>query len=148
MFIEDDLIKFLKSSCLLNANCIYITDLNNVKCVCNKNFKKLNNAISKQLLQIILDIEISDGLKYFIINEKNKIIPIFENLSLNLDYNFEIILPIWFDDHIHGTLIFKSCTKNFNEENLKIAKKTEEFTIKYFIKQVDKNYRKGEKANE
>ena len=94
MFIEDDLIKFLKSSCLLNANCIYITDLNNVKCVCNKNFKKLNNAISKQLLQIILDIEISDGLKYFIINEKNKIIPIFENLSLNLDYNFEIILPI------------------------------------------------------
>ena len=149
MFIEDDLIKFLKSSCSLKANCIYITDLNNVKCVCDKNFKKLNNAISKQLLQIILDMEILGGSEHFIIiNEKSKIIPIFESTILNIDYNSEIIFPIWFDDHIHGTLIFTNINKDISENYLKLAKQTQEFIIEYFIRQINKNYRKEESTNE
>ena len=149
MFIEDDLIQFLRTVYLTSKSCVYITNLDNVKCVCDKNFKKCDNVISKQLLRIILDMEISNCSESFIIiNEKNKFIPIFEDNSLNINWNSEIIFPIWFDDHIHGTLIFTSFNKEVSKEHIKYAKRTQEFIIEYFIKQINKNYRKEESANE
>ena len=116
MFIEDDLIQFLRTVYLTSKSCVYITDLDNAKCVCDKDFMKFDTAISKQLLQIILDMEILGGSEHFIIiNEKSKIIPIFESTILNIDYNSEIILLIWFDDHIHGILIFTNFNKDISE---------------------------------
>ena len=149
MFIDNYLIKLLKSIHSTTKFRIYITDLDKAKCVCDADFVELNNPISKQLLRIILSIEIlgnSDSL--IIISEKSKIIPIFEENPLNIDYDSGIILPIWFDDHIQGTLIFTSFIKDISEKDIKFAKQTQEFITEYFIKQINENYGKGEFTNE
>lgn len=149
MFIDDDLINYLKSSYSLGGNCIYITDLDNVKGFCSSNFEKYDNPISRKLLRIILDIELSSSPdSVIIINDKNNIIPIFEDTSLNTNWNAQIILPIWFDDHIQGTLIFTNFHKTFHLKHLEFAKITQQFIKKYLIKQINKNYVEEEQANE
>lgn len=149
MIIDDDLINYLKSSYLLGGNSIYITDLDNVKGFCSGNFEKFDNPISRKLLRIMLDMELASCSESFIIiNEKNKIIPIFEDSSLNTAWNAQIILPIWFDDHIQGSLIFTNFHKNFHEKHLEFAKITQNFVKKFLLQQINKNYLKEETFDE
>lgn len=148
MFINDDLINYLKNSYLLGGNCIYITDLDNVKGLFTSSYEKFDNPISKKLLRLILDVELSSNSESFtIINGKDNIIPIFEDNSLNIDWNAQIILPIWLDDHIQGTLIFTNFHKTFNLKHLEFAKITQNFVKKLLLDELNKKY-KEETENE
>lgn len=149
MIIDDDLINCLKGSYLIGGNSIYITDLDNVKGFCSSNFEKFDSPINRKLLRIILDMEISECSESFvIINEKSKIIPIFEDSSLNIDWSSQIILPIWFDDHIQGSLVFTNFHKTLHEKHLEFVKTTQKFIEGILIQQINKNYLKEEHFNE
>lgn len=149
MFIDDDLVNFLKSCYSIGGNCIYITDLENVRGFCQNKFEEFNKPISRELLQTILNISI-DGYSgaFIMINEKNKIIPVFEDSSLNIDWKAQIILPIWYDDSIHGTIIFTNFHKTFHEKHLEFAKITQKFVKTILLKQINKNYIEEEKVDE
>jgi len=142
MVMDNDLISFLKNCYSIGGNCIYITDLENVKGFVSSEFKQFNQPMSKELLQVILDISIEGNEEFScIINEKDKIIPVFENRSLNTDWKAQIIVPIWYDDRIRGTLIFTNFHKTFHEQHLEFAKLTQAFVQKIILKQINQNYK-------
>lgn len=148
MVINNEMKKFLKDSYSLCKNSIYITDLENVRGFINFEFEEFNKPISRKLLQQILNFSIANSSESFsIMNGKDNIIPIFEDDTLNIDWKSQLLLPIWYDDQIHGTIIFTNYHKTLNFHHLKFAKTTQEFVKEFLIKQTNEEF-KGELKDE
>lgn len=76
---------------------------------------------------------------FFFTNEKSKTIPIFEDKHSNIEWNSQIILPIYLDDRLIGSLIMTSYHKTFYDKHIKLAKTIESFTEKFILEYLNKS---------
>lgn len=138
MCISEPLKKYLKDSVTITGNSFYITNLSNVLFfTSNVNEEDLISPVSKELLEHLLDFSnnIMDiDVSYYFANERNKVIPIFEDKYLNIDWNSQIIYPIYIDDRLFGSLIMTSYHKTFTNKHLTMVETTVQFTEKFIIK--------------
>ena len=147
MFINDSLKDFLASSAKLSNNAFYITDLNNILLFttkCRHNEEKLE--ISRELLEILLDFSnkiLNTTKPYILRNSSNNIVNIIEDRFLNIHWKSQVILPIYIDNSIIGSLIMLNYHQNFSDNDLVFAKTTLSFIEKFILQ---KNTRKEAKV--
>lgn len=141
MWLSENLKSFLDISNSLGGNRIYLTDTYDVLYVGNcTSLDEVNKPISKDILRKLLSLNIEDISNLsFLTNNKKDIIPIYEDPNLNINWNSQIILPVYADDTIFGALIFTNYNKNLCDVHLDFAKTTQYFVNKFILKYLSEN---------
>ena len=143
MWINENLIKFLESSSTISKTNFYISDLKKMRILVmpEKRAELPNKLISREILESLLIIGTGvEQDKYIIINSKNNVIPLFE--EDNEDYVSQIILPIWADNELKGSLIFVSDTRKFDDYDLELARSVQIFIEESIINTINEEYLK------
>lgn len=142
MFVSDKLKNYLKDSAMISGNNFYITSLKNVICfTTSSSCEDMDKPLSRELLENLLDFSnkiLDSDEPFFFTNEKSKTIPIFEDKHSNIEWNSQIILPIYLDDRLIGSLIMTSYHKTFYDKHITLAKTIESFTEKFILEYLNK----------
>ena len=143
MIINKKVINYLKNSCKVTGNCFYITSLDNVEFfLSTTSLRKINKPISKKLTNHLLNfINIKSFNEDLIILEKNKneVTPIFENYN-DINWNSQIIVPLFIDETLIGCLIMVSYYKNFTIKHYTLLKTIKTFVTKLLLESINKKY--------
>lgn len=113
MFLHKKILQKLDKYAKQNDYTIYLTNLDKVLYVSdNLPLIKLKPKTDRELLYKMLMMYMSitqsaDDFKSFYTTKKSQIIPVYKN-DIFENYNTQLILPIYFDDSIFGTVIFSS----------------------------------------
>ena len=146
MWINENLIKFLESSCTISKINFYISDLKKIRVsvVPSKRAEMPNQLISREILESLLVIGTGvEQDKYIMINSKNDIIPMFEENSDDAtNYTSQIILPIWADNELKGSLILVSENRKFDDYDLELARSVQIFIEESIINTINEEYLK------
>ncbi len=127
MYITDNLKSFLKDSSLTSGNSFYITDTKDVKYFASNTIStNINEPINKILLKKICEFEENNKLFYFLFNGKEHILPIMQE-EQDIPWTAQIILPIYRENKLIGTVIMISTYKTFNTKHLEYAQNTRHF---------------------
>ena len=133
MIFEDRFKDFIDISAKLSfGSTIYITDSEKVLYVASKSFSNIENEEISVELKLLGSLLINDYNKDTILSD-GKVIPIYNEKSMNFKYIAQIILPIIIDNKFFGTLINTNDLNYYDELNLRYAKTTLEF-VEIFIR--------------
>jgi len=151
MWLNENLIKFIESSAEISKTNIYVSDLRKIRllAVPTKASKKIDRLVSRELLESLLII--GTGLeqdRYIMTTSKNSTIPLIENESENTENNFvsQIILPIWVDNELKGSLILTSEKRQLDDYDLELAKGIQIFIEESIINSINEEFlKKSEK---
>lgn len=147
MWVTNEVLKSIDAATTLSGNKIFLTDLENVLYVGNANSSDITNVpISRQLLQKFLKFSFTDiESEFYLIKEHKNVIPIYQEEYLNNDWASQIILPIFIDDSIYGSLISVNYYKQFNDKHLEFAKTTQSIIKGHILDLLNKE---GSEINE
>lgn len=142
MKFTDEFKNFIGISAKLSfGSTIYITDLEKILYVDSGLFSSIENKeISIELSSLALLFD-NDHNRNAILND-DKVIPIYNEQSKNSKYITQIILPIFINNKIFGTLINTRDYTYYDEVNLRYAKTTLKF-VEVFIKDSIENNKKN-----
>jgi len=151
MWLNENLIKFIESSAEISKTNIYVSDLRKIRllAVPTKASKKIDRLVSRELLESLLII--GTGLeqdRYIMTTSKNSTIPLIENENENTENNFvsQIILPIWVDNELKGSLILTSEKRQLDDYDLELAKGIQIFIEESIINSINEEFlKKSEK---
>jgi hypothetical protein len=134
MIFQDRFKNFIDISAKLSfGSSIYITDLEKVIYVASESFSNIENKEISVELKALESVFANDYNNKGVILSDNKIIPIYNNQSVEIKYITQIILPIVIDGKFFGTLINTNDSNYYDNVNLRYAKTTLEF-VEIFIR--------------
>ena len=150
MWLNENLIKFIESSAAISKTTIYISDLRRIRLLAEptKASLQLDRLVSRELLESLLVI--GTGLeqdRYIMINSKNSTIPLIEEIDEtdeNTDNNFvsQIILPLWVDNELKGSLVLTSEKRQLDDYDLELAKSIQIFIEESIINSINEEFLK------
>ncbi len=133
MIFQDRFKNFIDISAKLSfGSSIYITDLEKVIYVASESFSNIENKEISVELKALESVFANDYNKDVILCD-NKVIPIYNDRSIEIKYITQIILPIVIDGKFFGTLINTNDSNYYDNVNLRYAKTTLEF-VEIFIR--------------
>lgn len=142
MYLNENLIKFLESSAEISKTTIYISDIKKIRLVTvpNKSAKKLDKLVSRELLESLLIIGTGIEQDRYIVNSKNHIIPLLEDGTEEINFTSQIILPIWADNELQGSLILTSDNRILDDYDLELARSIQMFIEESIINDINEEY--------
>ena len=130
MILNEKTKNFLINSALTCGNTLIITDLEKIIFVSSSSFDQfINQPISNILKQILnhkTDLKIYCNSILF----RYDSLPLSYNKTDNLNYSSQIIIPLFKEESIVGSVIMVSFHKTFNNSNFEYLKTTAEFIQK------------------
>lgn len=149
MWLNDNLIKFLESSGEISKTTIFISDLKKIRLITvpTKPAKKIDKLVSRELLETLLIIGTGfEQDRYLITNSKNSSIPLLENDNEETTYVSQIILPIWVDNELKGSVTLASNKRLLDDYDLELAKSIQIFIEESIINSINEEFlKKSEK---
>ncbi len=142
MYLNDNLIKFLESSAEISKTTIFISDIKKIKLetVPDKSAKKVDKLISRELLESLLIIGTGIEQDRYIINSKNNVIPLLDNEEGEVNFTSQIILPVWADNELQGSLILTSNNRILDDYDLELARSIQIFIEESIINDINEEY--------
>ena len=142
MYLNDNLIKFLESSAEISKTTIFVSDIKKIRIVTvpNKTAKKVDKLVSRELLESLLVIGTGIEQDRYIINSKNNVIPLLDNEGEGIDFTSQIILPVWADNELQGSLILTSNNRILDDYDLELARSIQIFIEESIINDINEEY--------
>lgn len=145
MWLNENLIKFIESSTEISKVRICVSDLKNLRicAVPGQDAVVINKIISRELLESLLII--GTGIeqdKYIITNSKTNSIPLLDNESKRTNYMSQIILPLWADNELKGSLILVSDNRKLDDYDLELARSMQIFIEESIINSINEEFLK------
>lgn len=148
MWLNDNLIKFIESSTEISKVPIYVSDLRKIRILANpgKKVETINKLVSREILESLLIIGTGvEQDRYIIVNSKNNIIPILEE-EKDTNLISQIILPLWADNELKGSIILVSENRKLDEYDLELARSMQIFIEESIINSINEEFlQKSEK---
>lgn len=119
MYISNVLKLFLQDTSIESGNSFYLTNLENVIGFIDKNsFKEMKSPTSRDLLFKFLyfSADNEELTHHSFANNRINVIPIMENKTENLEWQSQIIFPIFIDDILGGCLVMVNKEKKFDKD--------------------------------
>jgi len=145
MWLNENLVKFIESSAEISKTTIYVSDLKKIRllAVPTKASKKLDKIVSRELLESLLII--GTGLeqdRYIMTSSKNSTIPLLEEENTETNFVSQIILPLWVDNELKGSLILTSEKRQLDDYDLELAKSIQIFIEESIINSINEDFLK------
>ena len=142
MYLNENLIKFLESSADISKTVIFVSDTKKIRIetVPNKSAKKVDSLISRELLESLLIIGTGIEQDRYIINSKNNVIPLLDNEEGEVNFTSQIILPVWADNELQGSLILTSNNRILDDYDLELARSIQIFIEESIINDINEEY--------
>lgn len=145
MWLNENLIKFIESSAEISKTTIYVSDLRKIRimAVPTKASKKIDKLISREVLESLLII--GTGLeqdRYIMTSSKNSTIPLIEDENVETNFVSQIILPLWVDNELKGSLILTSEKRQLDDYDLELAKSIQIFIEESIINSINEEFLK------
>lgn len=143
MWINETLTKFVESCAEISKMTIYISDLKKMRlcATCKKGSKKIDKIISRELLETLLVIGTGvEQDKYVIVNKKEDVIPLLEDKTIELNINSQIIMPLWADNELKGSLIITVSNRTLDDYDIELTKCMQLFIEESIINSINEEF--------
>lgn len=142
MYLNENLIKFLESSAEISKTTIYVSDIKKIRIetVPKKAAKKVDKLISRELLESLLVIGTGIEQDRYIINSQSNVIPLLEDSPEEVNFTSQIILPVWADNELQGSLIVTSDNRVLDDYDLELARSVQMFIEESIINDINEEY--------